>query len=481
VNAPSANPPPSKPEVSFIGQLLKFTSTDPEGDAWRVYRFERDIILAVKALVLPLLFYYLFLTNWMEEPPLIHRAAFGESAWRVAHRVIQYAFLLYLAVNIATAFLLLGMRSARDLSTGLLQGIVFGVNLLDAVFLGGLVLVTGGLESTLFWLFPFLIVRNALSVAAPTPQVILNLLTTASYVVAILVASLIARRDALSAASTGVLSEVASPWGASFYLRVGLLLTIAGWLLGLRILLERQQRQAEEQTEMMVRSEQLHATGRLAAEIAHKLKNPLAIINNASYTLQRTVKEGKGTITQQIQIIREEVDRSDRLITELMGFAQLAEGRVERVDVREEIERAIQQVFPEAVKYEVNIYRDYGAGVPPLLLQRNHLAETLVNILHNAREIMKGRGNLWIRTRTTGEQTVEITITDDGPGIAPNQIHRIFEPYFTTREKGSGLGLAIAKHNVEIYGGQLRVESELGRGSSFILEFPFRSMMRLRK
>lgn len=458
--------------------MSKLFAPGESADYWRLYRFERDIILVVKAVVLLILFYYLFWTNWMEEPPLVHREAFGESAWRVAQRVVQYAFLLYTAVNVATGFLLIGMR---EVPLGMVQGIIFGVDLLDAAFLGGLVVVTGGIQSALFWLFPFLIARNALSIAAPAPQVILNLLTTAAYAAAVVGAAAIAQRDAGMAGGGGPLESAASPWGANFYLRLTLLLTVTVWLLGLRILIERQERQAEEQTEMMMRSEQLLASGRLAAEIAHKLKNPLAIINNASYTLQRTVKQGKGTITQQIQIIREEVDRSDRLITELMGFAQLAEGRVERVDVKEEIERAIQQVFPAAVKYEANIHRDYGPGVPPLLLQRNHLAEALVNLLHNAREVMGGRGNIWIRTRATAEQSVEITITDDGPGIAPDKLNRVFEPYFTTREKGSGLGLAIVKHNVEIYGGQVRVESELGRGASFTLQFPFKSMMRLRK
>src|SRR6185436_17346990 len=112
-----------------------------------------------------------------------------------------------------------------------------------------------------------------------------------------------------------------------------------------------------EAREFALRQEQLQATGRLAAEIAHQLKNPLGIINNAAFTLQRTVKEGK-TITQQIQIIREEVDRSDRILTELMGYARLSEGKVEKLDITAELDRAITQVFPAAAKYEVTVLRD---------------------------------------------------------------------------------------------------------------------------
>lgn len=460
---------------SALASFFSPATPDPLSEHWRLHSFERDIILTAKGMILLILCYYLFLTNWMEDPPVVHQEAFGETTWRLAQRVVQYSFILYTAVNVATAFLLFGMQQVPQ---AVLQWILMLAATADAAFLGGLVLVTGGIESALYWLFPLLIARNAISFAGSLSQILLNGLTCIAYAASVIGEKLIVLAD-LEVEDPAVLAGV--QLGAAFYLRLLLLIVVAVWLLGLRFLLARQRQQEEEQAEMMLRSEQLNATGRLAAEIAHKLKNPLAIINNASYTLQRTVKEGKGTITQQIQIIREEVERSDRLITELMGFSQLVEGRVERLDIKEEIERIIRQVFPPAVRFEVQIHRDYGPGVPPLLLQRNHLGEALLNLLQNARDVMNGRGNIWIRTRQTADQTVEITVTDDGPGIPPENLRRVFEPYFTTREKGSGLGLAIVQHNVEMYGGQVRVESELGRGTSFTLLFPTKSMMRLRK
>jgi len=268
--------------------------------------------------------------------------------------------------------------------------------------------------------------------------------------------------------------------GLPFYLRVALLAAVAVWSYGFQILLDRQRRRTEEQNELVFRREQLEVSGRLAAEIAHQLKNPLAIINNASYTLQRTVKEGK-TITQQISIIREEVARSDRLITELMGYAKLTEGRVEKLDVKEELDRAILAVLPPAVNYEITVHRDFADALPHLLAQRNHIAEIFVNLMQNAREAMQGRGNLWVGASHGEDFSIVVTIEDDGPGIPAEHRGQIFEPYFTTREKGSGLGLAIVKHNTELYGGRLRVESELGKGTQFVLEFPARTLMRLRR
>ena len=164
-----------------------------------------------------------------------------------------------------------------------------------------------------------------------------------------------------------------------------------------------------------------------------------------------------------------------------MGYAQLAEGRVEKLDVKDELERAVLQVFPPAVEYDVRIHRDYAPGLPLLLAQRNHLSETFVNLLQNTREALDGQGTIWISTSLGENYSIRISIADDGPGIAPENIERIFAPYFTTREKGTGLGLAIAKHNTEIYGGQITVESELGKGARFTLNFPARTLMKLRK
>lgn len=451
---------------------------------------ERDVVLLIRAAVVGLLAYYLFgsgLAATGPGPAWEQRGGGLHEAWRTALRTVQALFFLYLSLSVGTGILLMGIRHLKAPAR---QALIFGVALLDAWFLGAIVAITGGVESLLYWLYPLLLVRNCRSLPSVALQMGLNLLTVLGYAAGALTDAYITRLDTYTQPDNpeliGSLLPPTDPFtlalglGRPFGLRLLLLLVMAFWVQGLFYLLERERRTREEERELALRQEQLAVSSRLAAEIAHQLKNPLAIINTASYTLQQTLREGK-TITQQIQIIREEVAKSDRLITELMGYAQLVEGRVEKLDLKELIETAIARVFPPAVKYTVRLHRDYGPGVPELLMQRNHLLDVFVNLLQNARDLVGPEGQIHLRTRLEPDLSVRVEVEDNGPGVPPELRERIFEPYFSTREKGSGLGLAIVKHNVELYGGRVWVEdSSLGRGARFVLKFPARTLLRLR-
>jgi two-component system sensor histidine kinase HydH len=258
------------------------------------------------------------------------------------------------------------------------------------------------------------------------------------------------------------------------------LLFLTGACYGLQTLFEKARQAAVEAREFSARQEQLRSAGRMGAEIAHKIKNPLGIINNAAFAVQRAVSAGKPVPLQQLDIIREEVDRADRIITELMGYAQLAEGRVEKLNVTQEINRALHQVFPPGAYRSIQVSTDYSENLPPLLMQSKHFAEILVNLLQNAREMLPNGGHIKIAAEAQDE-TVRIVVEDDGPGVPPEKSQKIFEPYFSTKAHGTGLGLAIVRHNTEIYDGHVRVESELGQGARFILELPTRSFMKMRQ
>jgi signal transduction histidine kinase len=453
----------------------------------RIQRMERDIVLPIKVAAILLLLYQFYFTHWVV------------NATRIFELSIEYAhyFLwFWICTNLAMGWVLFRMWTLRP---PVVELAVFLNNLADGIFLGVLTLVTGGYGSILYWVFLALIARTAVSVPRATSQLLLNLTLSACYILAGVFDSLIAERlDPADLAQLDIYSggNPAEP----LLLRLALLLLMTIGCYGIQVLLERQRQVEEEAREFAVREVQLRSAGRLAAEFAHQIKNPLAIINNAVFSLQKAFREGKSGSPDQIRMIQEEVERADRIITEVMGYAQLSEGHVERLNVIEELDDAIDRVFPPAAGYPIHVHREYGHDFPPLVMHRRHVSEAFINVLQNAREALaeyyqallyehlaahdgssrgfKG-GHVFIKAACLGEQTIEVSIADDGPGIAPENLGRIFEAYYTTKEKGTGLGLATVKHNLELYGGSVRVESELGKGACFTLTFPAKTLVKL--
>ncbi|HAV65408.1 MAG TPA: hypothetical protein DCY13_23910, partial [Verrucomicrobiales bacterium] len=263
--------------------------------------------------------------------------------------------------------------------------------------------------------------------------------------------------------------------------RIALLALTTACCYALQVLFERQRLIETEGREFQLRNEQVRTAGRLAAEIAHQIKNPLAIINNTAWSLQRALKEKNGSAAQQLEIIREEVERSDRIITELMGYARLAEGKVERLDVVEELEASIEGVFPPGAGFDSHVERHFEHYLPTLLMQRGHLREIFTNLFQNAREAVAevgDSGHIKVVARQDPDDAVVVVVEDNGPGIPSDKLEQVFEAYYTTRAKGTGLGLAIARNNIELYGGSVKAESELGKGARFILRFPPRTVLK---
>ena len=447
--------------VRKLRELLEETKPSPKEMAARLRTVERDVVLPVKAVFIALLLYNLYFANWFEDASLPQT---------VAQQTIERFFLIYLVINAGVAGILI---YARKMAEAMVQRIIFTSSFIDGLFLSALTFVTGGFDSVLYWLFLGLIVRNAISCPLAAPQLILNFSASICFLAAGLL-------DALVADTTADFDELAGAINARatepFVLRLFLLWLLSACCYGVQVLFEKQRRAADEAQEFAMRQEQLRSAGRLAAKIAHQIKNPLGIINNAAYSLQRALQEGKPPNPQQLQIIREEIERADHTITKLMGYAQLAEGKVERLNVADEIERAVDLAVPVAAKYPVIVKKECAPDLPVLMMQRGHLSEILVNLIQNAREAIVGKGIIRIEATTDADQAVVISITDDGPGIAKTKLDKIFQPYFTTKEKGTGLGLSIVKHNADLYGGTVRVESELGKGTRFVLQFPTRTI-----
>jgi signal transduction histidine kinase len=138
----------------------------------------------------------------------------------------------------------------------------------------------------------------------------------------------------------------------------------------------------------------------------------------------------------------------------------------------------VGQVFPPQAGYAVEIVRRYPAESPQVVMQRGQLSEIFVNLLQNAREAMEGKGRITLTVERLEDGKARIEVADSGPGIPADQVGRIFEAYYTTKPRGTGLGLAIVKNTVEVYGGAIRVESELGKGARFIITLPLNAFGR---
>jgi nitrogen-specific signal transduction histidine kinase len=457
------------------------------------------VVLPAKAGVVAVVVYYISHFDWFYEEDTLREVVVG---------LLQKFFVVYVVINLIACLLFLLWRR---LPPGLFQWLSFTLGLLDGLCAAGVAFIAGGFESIVYWVFPGLIVLNAISIPLALPQIGLNLVLSVFYLTAGVLDSQfpVSEKSSLppnafrpagirpQSHSTNSIGSFQStnrifrpnrgldlPYSTTsedsttepLLPRLFVLWLLTACCYGVQVLVERQRRTLEEEREFAMREGQLHSAGRLAAEFAHQIKNPLAIINNAAFSLQRALQQGRYDVSRQIEIIQEEVERSDKIVTQIMGYAQLSEGRVEKLNVAEELNFAIEQVFPAAVDTGIEVERNYPLTFPPLLMQRGHLSEILVNLLQNAREALNGKGRVIVAALCHPDDSLEISVQDNGPGIAPDKLERVFEAYYTTKEKGTGLGLAIVKHNVELYAGKVRVESGLGKGARFILSFPAKAV-----
>src|SRR5215469_6349453 len=407
----------------WIKGLLTFRP-EPEQQARRIVKMQLHVVLPTKAGIIAVILYYVFSSGWSQESISEHDIALD---------FLRKYFLVYSASNVVIgAFFVFWRR----FPPGLFQWLVFTLGLLDGLFVSGLVVITDGFASIAYWLFPALIILNAITIPLATPQIVLNLLLGFFYLGAGLLYPKVPLREyqtppatafshrtnALSSAlhtnhlthtnfpplkaqnlpSEPSKHESANPDAT----KIILLYLLTASCYGVQVL----RRTTEEAREFAVREGQLRSAGRLSAEFAHQIKNPLAIINNAVFSLQRAVKEGRADITPQLEIIREEVERSDKIITRIMGYAQLSDGHVEKLDLIDELNDAIEQTFPTAMETGVHIERRYAPHCPPLLMQRQHLSQILVNILQNAREALNGKGRITVGVMSLGYESVEISI-----------------------------------------------------------------------
>ncbi len=220
--------------------------------------------------------------------------------------------------------------------------------------------------------------------------------------------------------------------------------------------------------EELVRSRSLAAVGELAATVAHEIKNPLAGISGAVQVLEDAIPGTEGRRAVVAEILAQ-IRRLDKTVRDLLDFARPLVPARAPIDVREMLLRAwsllAQQPGAHAVRFVLE-----GDGSMDVKVDPDLMHQVWLNLFQNAIESMPGGGE--VRVRVTGNESVQVAVSDRGTGIDPSQRDRLFRPFFTTKTRGTGLGLAITRKIVEAHGGTIRLESVPSQGTTVLLEVP---------
>jgi signal transduction histidine kinase len=228
---------------------------------------------------------------------------------------------------------------------------------------------------------------------------------------------------------------------------------------------------ASQQRELR-RAERLAAVGRISAQITHEVRNPL---NAIGLNAELLAEELEGTAPAEARAlcaaITREVDRLNAVAEEYLRFARPPRQAPGRQDLAEVASALLDFLAPELAAARIEVRRDLAAGLPAIRGDEGQLRAVLLNLVRNAREAMAGGGTLTVVARRDGE-AVEVEVRDTGGGIRPEDQARIFDPFYSTKERGTGLGLAFVQQVVQEHGGQIRCESPPGQGTRFTLRFP---------
>ena len=241
--------------------------------------------------------------------------------------------------------------------------------------------------------------------------------------------------------------------------------------------------------QQMKERDRLAALGEMSAGLAHEIRNPLGAIKAAAQVIEEMAEESPATPWPErefLGVIVEEVDRLNRVVSDFLSYARPSSGLAKEVDVNEILKRTIQLI--EAGRgHKASLVVDYGAELAGVVIDGEKLHQVFLNLALNALQAMEEQADakLEIATRVkkvrrlrrvqTGFEPVryvEIRFSDNGPGIEPEVLQRIFIPFYTTKTKGSGLGLSLCQRIIRDAGGDIEVRSQVGQGTIFTVVLP---------
>ncbi|MBI2526222.1 MAG: hypothetical protein HYV93_09595 [Candidatus Rokubacteria bacterium] len=230
------------------------------------------------------------------------------------------------------------------------------------------------------------------------------------------------------------------------------------------------------QQELVV-AERMATVGRLSLKVAHEVRNPIAAIELNAEMLGDIVGERREPdmeeATTLLGAIREQVMALDALTEEYLAFARFPRPQFEEDSVNEMVTAVAEFVRPLATRQGIAVRLETDPAVPPMAIDRSLLRQAVLNLVKNGLEALSQGGMLTVTTRRL-DDTVEILVSDTGPGIPPDIGRRLFEQFFTTKPQGTGLGLSISRQIVEEHGGRMTWDSRPGSGTTFTISLPIK-------
>jgi two-component system sensor histidine kinase HydH len=218
------------------------------------------------------------------------------------------------------------------------------------------------------------------------------------------------------------------------------------------------------------RKEKLAAVGSLAAGVAHEIRNPLSSIKASAAYFGSRFEEGSDGQAMAGHMAQE-VDRLNRVITQLLDLARPSEVKPRKADLPSLVDRSLGLIRQDAEDAGVAVRYEHE-GPAAVTVDPDRMIQALLNLHLNAVQAMDGGGELTVRTGPDPDGRPRIEVADTGPGIPEPDLSKVFDPYYTTKPSGTGLGLAIVQKVVEAHGGEVAVHSEPGRGTTVSLVLP---------